>query len=150
MNNFQRVGSISNAHIGRDFEEAAYVYFTGQGYQIIKDVALPIGLERKKNHRFDLGSPSNAEDKIIIECKSHRWTSGDNVPSAKLTVWNEAMYYFYLAPVDYRKILFILRDYSNKRNETLGEYYIRTYGHLIPSDVEMMEYDEANQTVRML
>ena len=150
MNNFQRVGSISNAHIGRDFEKAAYVYFTGQGYQIIKDVALPIGLERKKNHRFDLGSPSNAEDKIIIECKSHRWTSGDNVPSAKLTVWNEAMYYFHLAPSEYRKIFFILRDYSNKRNETLGEYYIRTYGHLIPNDVEIMEYDEDNQTVRVL
>ncbi|WP_225340445.1 hypothetical protein [Lysinibacillus capsici] len=150
MNNFQRVGSISNAHIGRDFEEAAHVYFTAQGYQIIKDVALPIGLERKKNHRFDLGTPSYAEGKIIIECKSHRWTSGDNVPSAKLTVWNEAMYYFHLAPADYLKIFFILRDYSNKRNETLGEYYIRTYGHLIPSDVEILEYDEDHQTVRVL
>lgn len=150
MNNFQRVGSISNAHIGRDFEEAAHVYFTVQGYQIIKDVALPIGLERKKNHRFDLGTPADAEDKIIIECKSHRWTSGDNVPSAKLTVWNEAMYYFHLAPVDYRKIFFILRDYSKKRNATLGEYYIRTYGHLIPSDVEIMEFDEELQTVRVL
>lgn len=148
--NFQRVDAISNAHVGRDFEEVAYVYFTGQNYKIIKDVALPIGLEQKKNHRFDLGSPSHAEDKIIIECKSHRWTSGDNVPSAKLTVWNEAMYYFHLAPAGYRKIFFILRDYSNKRNETLGEYYIRTYGHLIPSDVEIMEYDEEHQIVRVL
>lgn len=150
MNNFQRVGSISNAHIGRDFEDAAYRYFTEQGYQIIKDVALPIGLERKKNHRFDLGTSSYAEDKIIIECKSHRWTSGDNVPSAKLTVWNEAMYYFHLAPAEYRKIFFIFRDYSNKRNETLGEYYIRTYGYLIPNDIEIMEYDAVNQTVRVL
>ena len=150
MNNFQRIGSISNAHIGRDFEKAAHVYFTAQGYEIIKDVALPIGLERKKNHRFDLGSSSDATDKIIIECKSHRWTSGDNVPSAKLTVWNEAMYYYHLAPPEYRKIFFILRDYSNKRNETLGEYYIRTYGHLIPSDVEIMEYDEDLKTVRIL
>jgi len=77
--------------------------------------------------------PPDAEEKIIIECKSHRWTSRDNVPSAKLTVWNEAMYYFHLAPAEYRKIFFILRDYSNKRHETLGEYYIRTYGHLIPN-----------------
>lgn len=150
MTSFQRVDSISNAHVGRDFEDIAYVYFTEQGYQIIKDVGLPIGLERKKNHRFDLGSSSDATDKIIIECKSHRWTSGDNVPSAKLTVWNEAMYYFHLAPPKYRKIFFILRDYSNKRNETLGEYYIRTYGHLIPSDVEIMEYDEDLKTVRIL
>ncbi len=49
-----------------------------------------------------------------------------------------------------RKIFFILKDYSKKRNETLGEYYIRTYGHLIPSDVEIMEYDEVNQSVRVL
>lgn len=150
MNNFQRVGSISNAHIGRDFEEAAHVYFTVQGYQIIKDVALPIGLERKKNHRFDLGTPADAEDKIIIECKAHRWSVTDKVPHGKMRSWNEAMYYFHLAPPEYRKIFFILRDYSNKRNETLGEYYIRTYGHLIPSDVEIMEYDEDNQKVRML
>lgn len=150
MTNFQRVGSISNAHIGRDFEDIAYAYFTGLGYQIIKDVGLSIGLERKKNHRFDLGTPSYAEEKIIIECKSHCWTSGNNVPSAKLTVWNEAMYYFHLAPAGYRKIFFILRDYNNKRNETLGEYYIRTYAHLIPNDVEIMEYDEVNKSVRVL
>lgn len=30
---------------------------------------------------------------------------------------------------------FISRDYSDKRKETLVEYYIRIYGHLIPSDV---------------
>lgn len=150
MTNFQRKHAISNAHVGRDFEAVAHLYFTAQGYEVIKDVALPIGLERKKNHRFDLGTPPNAANKIIIECKSHRWTSGDNVPSAKLTVWNEAMYYFYLAPPDYRKIFFILRDESEKRKETLGEYYIRTYGHLIPKDVEIMEYHEVDQSVRVL
>ena len=150
MTNFQRVDSISNAHVGRDFEDIAYAHFTGLGYELMKNVGLPVGLEKKKNHRFDLGTPTSAEEKIIIECKSHRWTSGDNVPSAKLTVWNEAMYYFHLTPLGYRKIFFILRDYSSKRNETLGEYYIRTYGHLIPSDVEFMEYDEVNKSVRLL
>ena len=87
---------------------------------------------------------------MIVECKSHRWTSGDNVPSAKLTVWNKAMYYFYLAPNGYRKIFFILRDFSIKRNETLGEYYVRTYKHLIPEDVEIMEYDSIGMTVKTL
>ncbi|MCG7333698.1 hypothetical protein MHZ95_00235 [Sporosarcina sp. ACRSM] len=151
MTNFQRIGSISNAHIGRDFEVIAYAHFIDLGYDIIKDVGLSVGHERKKNHRFDLGTPLNAEEKIIIECKSHRWTRpSDNVPSAKLTVWNETMNYFHLAPEGYRKILFVLRDFSVKRNETLGEYYIRTYGHLIPKDVEIMEYDEVNQSVRVL
>jgi hypothetical protein len=60
-------------------------------------------------------------------------------------VWNEAMYYFLVAPTGYRKILFVLRDYSEKRRETLAEYYIRTYSHLIPDDVELWEYDESNQ-----
>ncbi|WP_201087274.1 hypothetical protein [Serratia plymuthica] len=54
----------------------------------------------KKSHRFDLGC---AEQKILVECKSHRWTIGNNIPSAKLTVWNEAMFYFYSAPAEYRK-----------------------------------------------
>ncbi len=74
MTNFQRTGSISNAHIGRDFEDIAYAHFIDLGYDIIKDVGLSIGLERKKNHRFDLGTPLNVEEQIIIECKSHRWT----------------------------------------------------------------------------
>jgi hypothetical protein len=36
------------------------------------------------------------------------------------------MYYFHLAPSDYRKIFFILKDVCENREETLGEYYIRT------------------------
>jgi hypothetical protein len=52
------------------------------------------------------------------------------------------MYYFTVAPKGYRKILFVLRDYSEERGETLAEYYIRRYSHLIPNDVEICEYDE--------
>lgn len=87
---------------------------------------------------FDLGSSSPP---VLVECKSHRWTSGGNVPSAKITVWNEAMYYFHLAPPEYRKIMFVLRDYSDKRKETLAQYYIRNHGHLIPDDVEIVEFN---------
>ncbi len=151
MNNFQRVNSISNAHVGSDFEEVARVYFEKQGIMLSKCFGLPVGVnDFKKNHAFDLGNTSNESEKVIVECKSHRWTSGDNVPSAKLTVWNEAMYYFLLAPAEYRKIFFILRDYSIKRRETLGEYYLRTHKHLIPDDVEILEYDEIQLTVRII
>jgi len=52
------------------------------------------------------------------------------------------MYYFYVAPDGYRKILFVLKDYSEKRHETLAEYYIRTKNHLIPKGVEIWEFDE--------
>lgn len=36
----------------------------------------------------------------------------------------------------------VLRDYSEKRNETLLEYYLRTHRHLVPDGVEFWEYDQ--------
>lgn len=144
-NNFQRIGSPSNAHVGRDFEHKAQKYFADQGLELQFNFTLPVGIStRKKIRQFDLGSSTSP---IIVECKSHRWTSGGNVPSAKMTVWNEAMYYFHLAPREYRKVLFVLRDYSEARNITLAEYYVHTYGHLVPEDVEIFEYDELSQKV---
>lgn len=143
--NFQRTGSISNAHVGRDFENLALGYFDTIGIELSLDVTVDVGInEHKKAHAFDLGC---LKKKLVVECKSHKWTKGDNVPSAKLTVWNEAMYYFLAAPEDLRKILFVLRDFSAKRQETLAEYYIRTYYHLIPRDVEIWEYCNESKSV---
>lgn len=140
---FQRIGSISNAQAGRDFELAAQAFFASTGVTLGLNLKIPVGIgEVKKEHAFDLGCE---EKKTLVECKSHKWTSGGNVPSAKLTVWNEAMYYFFAAPNGYRKIMFVLRDYSEKRNETLAQYYLRTYGHLVPGDVEVWEYDEVTK-----
>jgi hypothetical protein len=65
-----------------------------------------------------------------------------------MSVWNEVMYYFSVAPSNYRKILFVLQDYSSKRKETLLEYYLRTYGHLIPRGVEFIEFDETKAAAR--
>ena len=148
MDNHQRIGSKSNAQVGKDFEDVAFEIFSQQGLKIRKECKLLIGIgDVKKEHSFDLGSESN---KILVECKSHRWTSGNNVPSAKMTVWNEAMYYFALAPKGYRKVFFVLRDYSQKRQETLAEYYIRTNTHLIPDDVEIWEYNENKNSATRL
>ena len=60
-----------------------------------------------------------------------------------MTVWNEAMYYFFLAPKRYKKVLFVLRDFNERRSESLAEYYVRNYRHLIPNDVKILEYDES-------
>jgi len=95
-------------------------------------------LLKKKLHCFDLGT---TKEKILVECKSHTWTAGAKVPSAKMTVWNEAMYYFHLAPLDYRKILFVLHDRRKKEGESLLTYYKRTYSHMIPEGVEFLEWD---------
>lgn len=139
VNNNQRIGSKSNAHVGRAFEELARGYFEKTGVELGKRYKLQIGLRSKKSHEFDLGADRPA---VLVECKSHKWTTGRNVPSAKIAQWNEAMYYFHLAPGTFRKILFVLRDYSEQRAETLAEYYVRTHDHLIPNDVEIWEYDE--------
>jgi hypothetical protein len=140
MINFQRIGSVSNAHVGSDFEKVAQEVFASQNLHLVRGFSLPIGIgDKKKEHRFDLGS---ASAEVIVECKSHRWTAGGNVPSAKMTVWNEAMYYFAIAPENYKKVLFVLRDYSEKKSETLAEYYVRTHDHLVPDEVEIWEHDE--------
>jgi len=145
---FQRIGSVSNAHVGRGFELIAQRFFALQDVhlQLCHRVEIGIG-QTKKLHAFDLGC---SDQKVIVECKSHRWTAGHNVPSAKLTVWTEAMYYFHAAPPDYRKILFVLRDLRRGAGESLTNYYLRTCSHLVPQGVEFWEYDEsASAAVRV-
>jgi len=145
---FQRIGSKSNAQVGRDFELEAQRLFEAEGLKLNLNVKIPVGIESiKKDHAFDLGC---LHKKVIIECKSHTWTEGNNVPSGKLTVWNEAMYYFYASPPEFRKIMFVLRDYSEKRKETLAEYYLRTYIHLVPIGVEFWEYNSSTKKADQL
>jgi len=144
---FQRKGAESNTQVGRDFEARAQVFFAQQGLHLTPGLTVEIGINLRKPHKFDLG---DEREKVIIECKTHTWTEGGNVPSAKMTAWNQAMFFFYVAPLGYRKILFVLRDFCDKRKETLGEYYIRTNPHLIPSDVEVWEYDENKGTAEKI
>jgi hypothetical protein len=141
MNKFQRIGSISNTHVGRDFEEVARAYFLQvEVLTLQKNFPVEVGVgATKKSRRFDLGSEDPA---ILIECKSHRWTETGNMPSAKVTVWNESMFYFHIAPAHYRKVLFVLRDMHARKTESLAEYYIRNCAHLIPAGVSIIEFDE--------
>lgn len=64
-----------------------------------------------------------------------------------MTVWNEAMYYFHLAPKGFRKILFVLHDRKSGNGESLLAYYKRRYFHLIPKDVEFYEWNEAKRRI---
>jgi hypothetical protein len=56
------------------------------------------------------------------------------------------MYYFHIAPARYRKILFVLRD--DRRGLSLADHYVKNYGHLVPSDVEIWEFDAVANCVR--
>jgi hypothetical protein len=72
--NFQRIGSISNAHVGRDFEAAAKSILEAAGIAVEKNHPVEVGVgNKRKLHSFDLGSD---DPPVIVECKSHRWTSG--------------------------------------------------------------------------
>jgi hypothetical protein len=143
INNFQRVGAVHNAGVGRLFEEAARNFFLSkEGILLAPGFAVDVGVShRKKKHRFDLGS---ADPAILVECKSHTWTQTGNMPSAKMTVWNEAMYYFHIAPPAFRKIMFVLKH--DRRGTSLASYYLQTRGHMVPDDVEIWEFDVESAT----
>ena len=147
MNNFQRKNSISNTHVGNAFEDMVYDFFSREIDGLRKAFSINIGIDKKKPHNFDLGSK---EEKVIIECKSHTWTSSKNVPSAKMTTWDQAMLYFLLAPSSYRKIFVVKKDYSEKHNGTLAQYYMRTHYHVIPLDVEFYELNESTKEITRL
>ena len=52
----QRVGALSNAHVGRDFEDVALEYFRSLGIELERDFSIELGLTKKKIRRFDLGT----------------------------------------------------------------------------------------------
>ena len=147
VTNFQRIGEPHNAGVGRDFEDLALNFFYARGVALYGRFPVAVGVaQRKKMHRFDLGSE---DPPVIVECKSHTWTLSGKLPSAKLTVWNEAMYYFHIAPRRYRKILFVLKHLRD--DVSLASYYLRAFGHLVPDDVELWEFDaEARTGERLL
>jgi hypothetical protein len=147
MTNHQRIGAISNAHAGREFEALANAHYLGvEQWKLQKNFPVSVGFgERRKIHRFDLGCE---DPPILIECKSHNFTATGNMPSAKMTVWNEAMYYFHLAPATYRKVLFVLEAVHQRQKQTLASCYVRNYGHLIPSGVEIVEFNTQTKILR--
>ena len=145
---YQRKGSKSNTDVGNTFKEKVKIFFESQeGITLTRNISVDIGIRSLKPHKFDLG---NLQEKILIECKSHKWTQGGNVPSSKIIAWDQAMFYFHLLRGNYRKIFCVLRDYNIKKDETLAQYYIRTKEHLIPCDVEIWELDEEREVAERI
>ena len=138
-NNLRGDGSISNSYVGRDFEDRARKALSECGLRLTPDHKVPCGLGAvQKNHSFDLGSE---DPRVIVGCKSHAWTSGGNVPSAKMKNWAEAMFYFHLAQGDYSKIFLVERRERRGGGERLLSYLILTETQMIPTDVECWELD---------
>ncbi len=129
----------NNFVTGDGFEKAVQAFFqSAEQLSLQLRMDIPVGFgEIKKIHRFDLGCQSPKP--VLVECKCHKWTEGGNSPSAKLSVWNEAMLYFLGAPKEYRKIF--VAERSVRDELSLADYYMRRYGHLVPQDVEFWELD---------
>ncbi|NPA35209.1 MAG: hypothetical protein GXO48_09810 [Chlorobi bacterium] len=143
---FQRKGYSSNAEVGRKFEQLARKFFEKQGIDLPEEKPkIEIGFQEKKEHEFDWG---NDKEKIVVECKSLTWTSGNL--GAREAQMNQTMLFFYLVGDDYRKILALARHEHPETKETVGEYYIRNHRNLIPKGVEIWEIDEETEEGRRI
>jgi len=87
----QRKGALSNKNVGDEFREMVRRFLEHEGLLLSPEFPLKIGINGRKQHKFDLGSE---EQKVLVECKSHKWTEGGHVPSAKMHAWNETMFLF--------------------------------------------------------
>jgi hypothetical protein len=54
---------------------------------------------------------------------------------------NEVMLLFSVAPLDYRKILFVLKHLHQRSGVSLASHYVKNQGHLIGPGVEIWEFD---------
>ena len=136
---------MAHSVTGREFERIVQGFFKKEeGLDLTLPLELQVGLgDRKRNHRFDLGSHSA---RVLVECKCHSWTLGGNSPSAKLSIWNEAMLFFLGAPKEFRKIFVVKR--SLRGELSLALHYLEKYDHLVPEKVEIWEIEPRSREGR--
>lgn len=113
--------------LGSGFERVAMEFFAKEEIVLSPDFTLDIGLLTKKKHRFDRGA---SDPKVIVECKCHRWTTGANVPSAKVKIWNEAMYYFHFTTGLPENTICAPRQEGEGRRESV---------ELLPTDIQTFD-----------
>lgn len=137
------LSNSNNVKKGKEFEESVRQVLN-ERYKIeFTQQSINIG-NPAKAHKFDLVSK---DKNIIVECKNYSWTETGNAPSAKTAFLNEAVLYLSHAPKNTKKIIVLRRDNHLKRKESLAEYYVRTYYHLL-DEVIIMELDIHNMTLK--
>lgn len=135
-----------NPRVGKHFQLAVQKWFE-------EEYHIPFGIEQKiaigkpaKLHSFDIAS---SNEDIVVECKCYTWTETGNVPSAKMGFVNEAAFYLSFLPETTERIIVMLKAEHSKRNETLAEYYFRTYRHLL-GEIKIFEYDIQKKEMRFV
>lgn len=140
------MANSDNPFKGKQFQQKVLVLASKEfNKDFIEEKVVTIG-KPGKEHRFDCVS---SDLSIIIECKCYSWTEGNNVPSAKMSTLNEAVLYLRNAEPSALKIIAMKKDFSSKRNETLAQYYLRTYGHLL-ADIQIWEVDAQDHFYRVI
>lgn len=104
---------------------------------------IPIG-HPPKAHRFDLASSDNG---LVGECKNYHWTVSGNVPTAKISILNEAVLCLIQLRTGTHRFVVLPRSVHPSRNETLAGYYHRTYRHLL-GDICIFELDVTAKEVQ--
>jgi len=137
------LSNSENPKIGRDFEERVSQTLEKKYKTRFKRRAINIGVPPKA-HNFDLVSENGD---IIVECKNYAWTETGNIPSAKTAFLNEAVLYLLHISTNAKKIIVLRKANHPKRKESLAEYYVRTYYHLL-NEVVIMELDIDNMTIK--
>ena len=131
---------------GRQFQEKAADLFS-EHYQVEFQLDCPIAIgDPPKDHRFDLAS---SDLRLVGECKNYSWTKSGNVPSAKIGFVNEAVFYLSFLPKDTIRFVVMRKDVRPRKDETLANYYYRTYRHLLQG-VLIFEIDLENDTIRKI
>lgn len=136
----------SNAAKGKQFELTAKALLEKKfGVQFEICVGLPIG-EPERVHKFDLVSTDKA---VVVECKTLKWTAGGFVPPAKLDSVKVAVFYLSFLPTTTTCFVAMDRQLREGKSETLAEYYIRAYGHLL-GKTKILEIDVTTGSIAEL
>lgn len=110
---------MTNTFKGSKFEEITKLLLEEYLQEKLeKQKKVKIGFEEKREHRFDLGNLN-----CLIECKAYEWTEKNNIPSAKFLTLRETLYYFFLAPKEYRKILVFKEEWNKKWRNCFRLFY---------------------------
>ena len=126
-----------NPRIGKNFELLVKQWFEKeykQHFELHKKIKIG---NPPKDHCFDIANEMNT---IVVECKCYTWTETGNVPSAKLAYINEAVLYLLHLPTNVEKFVVLPKINTEKRKESLAEYYYKRYYNLLHC-VKIMEYD---------
>lgn len=135
-----------NPKIGREFQNLTIKILQDYFKQEFEtDKPIPIG-NPSKHHKFDCVSLDN---KIVAECKSYSWTVSGNIPSAKMAMLNEALFYMSHLPTDIAKIIVMKKAVHHSKKETLAEYYFRINRHLL-ADISIFEIDEESNKIKIV